>query len=324
MPSGFSPERTSLRGISASVIIWAHGFEFASLGAITSLSYLSYYYLQPIGWVGICLFLCLSIYLLMGRLDSGVHWKDYFKSRIKRLWPFYFAYCALSFVLFDRSLTALAVNVTFLGTFFPQYLFASQFGGWLPTGLAWTLQIEEWAYLAFPLISLLSDRWREQLGWMLVAVSFVYDARPFWGGPMPTYQEPFLWLAAYGVGLLVYQRMKRGQSMRAPEYMKWLSVALVAMTVVSPVLRWPWAILLDGPAVAWLVADPPQILRRWWLVAVGECSYATYLFQCFWVAWFGLAGVLMTYVSAWFLENVLRGKQIREHLAVARASSTDG
>lgn len=304
----FSPEHSALRGIGSSAVVASHslGFLFAlgilPLAAVTVLARLG-----SLGWLGVSLFLALSIYLLLGSLDAGCGLARYFRRRIVRIWPLYFgAVLAVWILATDHSLSMLAWNISFLAIFDPAHglrvtteLVSSD------TYVVWTLQLEEWAYLSFPLVAVLSHRWRLVLALVLLVVGVTA------GVVGVSYFTAWPWMGAYGAGLLAYEA-------RGIDWSTWRWPAL-GLVPVAFYLGWPLGVPFALPAVAAILVIPPTFLRRPQLVAVGEESYALYLFHLIFLDYLSLAGVPLAYAFSWGAESLQRGRQMRERVALARA-----
>ena len=316
--STFSPERSALRGIGSSAVVADHAIQL--LPPILSASGLGASIwvaddVSQIGWMGVALFLTLSIYLLMGSLDYNSDLKRYFLRRIKRIWPLYFGMCAALFILFDRDLTHLWWNLTFMAVLNPSEMFTNTQTGWPITYVVWTLQVEELAYLFFPVIAWLGHRYRMLIGWGLIWTTIVVWA--FYGNL--DYFTPWPWLCCYGFGLLAYERgawfQRAGRWLLIPAILPFVPSALNwVLPFALPQVGWPIGLFLIGPAVAWVIAYPPAFLRKAALVAVGECSYALYLVHLLILDYLGLIGVPIAYATAWWLESIQRGKEMRRRV----------
>jgi peptidoglycan/LPS O-acetylase OafA/YrhL len=308
----YSPERSALRGLGASGVVADHVFQLLALSFAGAAGILGV--LGNVGWMGVALFLALSIYLLMGSLDGNRDLRHYFRRRILRIWPLYFAMCGVLFLLFDRSLSDLAWNVTFLAVWAPAHQFHNTLStGWPMTYVVWTLQVEEWAYLSFPLLALLSHRWRLVVGVGLVSTMGA------WLLTTPDYFTVWPWLACYGWGLLAYEMRPAFSAPSDGAYtlcrVSAYGPLTLALVPLGFLFGWPLGLLFVGPALVWLVASPPRALADRVLVGVGECSYALYLVHLLLLEYLGLVGLVLAYPLAWLIESAQRGKEMRRRVA---------
>ena len=286
-----TPELTGLRGVAASWVVFGHVLGFLALTLP--------FWLAPISGAGFAvgLFFLLSIVLLMRSLDANPDPRRYFLRRIRRIWPPYIATCLLVFVFLDRSVGRLLLSLAFVSIFVPGGQFQTG-QPWTPNYVLWTLQVEEWAYLAFPLIHALTPERKRWLAYSLISFSAIYAAlvqgletakMPYASLPFLLsnwYDLPFIWLGVYGVGLLVYL----GEGRRL-----WMAVPLVAAMFLVPGLYGsPFEIVLGVPAFGYLVASPPKMLAQPVAVFVGEVSYEMYLLHSLLLSLAGLVGVALT------------------------------
>ena len=133
---GFDARLSGLRGLAAFGVIFVHLNSFDALG-------------QPLiaqmANSGVFVFLMLSIFLLLHRLDSKPNLKHYFKRRIIRIWPIYYGSIVAFYFLFHLPFWDF---VRYL--FFVEY-YVNPFGVY-PAFVFWTLQLEELMYIFIPLI----------------------------------------------------------------------------------------------------------------------------------------------------------------------------
>jgi peptidoglycan/LPS O-acetylase OafA/YrhL len=263
-----------------------------------------------VGYMAVGLFMSLSVFLLMGSLDANYDLVRYFKRRIRRTWPLYFAVCFAVFFLMDPNTTNLLYNLTFVAVFFPQHAFLVPYP--VASGyVVWNLQIEEWAYMCFPLIALLTHRYRLMLAGALIGFSIaLYIAIPgvayiYTQTGLP-YNTPWPWLACFGFGLIAYE-------LRA-NWKQWGVLTVPPMCVGILIITWPWSLLLCGPFTAWVIKYPPVFLRRFALVAIGECSYAIYLVHMMFIDYLGPVGAAVAFPVGWILEYIQRGKDMLRHI----------
>lgn len=277
---------TGIRGIAVLWVVLYHSNQY-----FTNSSWIP---VVSAGYLGVPLFLMLSILLLLRSLDTKPDLKRYFMRRIKRIWPLYFISLALVFVFFDsnHSGVLLLENATFIGVWVHG----------ITTGYGyvfWTLQVEELAYLCYPLLIRLSLPGKRivALGLLLASVS------GFW---LHTTQYFFLPLAtaSFGWGILLYT----GDVRRYGRRYLWVLVMLVA---VWPDSRTGWDLgVLLLPGFAWLVANPPKVMEWWWVVAIGEMSYSIYLMHKLLIDRMGLLGYPVLLISVLIMEGKRLGRSL--------------
>lgn len=310
----YDPRLSGLRGAASG---WVAGYHaYAAAGGPLLIAVGAGLGLQVAGWLGVEMFFILSIVLLLRSLDANPSLTHYFRRRVVRIWPMYFATCLALFVLVDPSWTHLVLNMAFVGIYIPN----GQFFTGAPWGvhyILWTLQIEEAAYLFFPLIHRLRKPAQNVLAWGLIASSVVYIALGHeWSriapGPQPwvfvdSYSLPFLWLSAYGTGLLVYTgafpRLLRSRG----------AMGLVGIApMFIPAFPWlAWTLVLL-PFMGALVLNPPKFLGRLAPVVLGEFSYGLYLVHGLGILLLGsVLGLIAGFTAAVGMESAVRFKEIR-------------
>jgi peptidoglycan/LPS O-acetylase OafA/YrhL len=248
------------------------------------------------GYLGVPLFLMLSVSLLLKSLDRKPALGRYFKRRIRRIWPLYFISLLLVFVFLapGHSLLTLLENLTFLGVWIHgvgtgyNYVF-------------WTLQVEELAYLTYPLLHRLDLR-----GKRLVAASLILSSvSGIWLYPTAYLFLP-LALASFGWGILIYT----GDVRKYGRSSLWVLVILALFWPdTSP--GWDLAVLVL-PGLAWVVAKPPKPTEWWWVVALGEMSYSIYLIHKLLIVRMGWWSFPMILVSGLIME----GQRLKRSLAL--------
>ncbi len=183
-----------LRGFAICAVIWHHAFAHRTppgFGSI-ELGGVQWLPLAPLsnGWLGVSLFFVLSGFVLAlpyeqerRRMESGPDAIAFYLRRAARLLPLYYLASLIGFVFFapppTRSVTSFAMLLTATfnfsaDTFFPAY-------NWV----LWSLGIEIWMSIFFPLLLLL----RRRLGlWTFFAATLVFSATfRFYGN------QPFFW-----------------------------------------------------------------------------------------------------------------------------------
>lgn len=286
----YDPRLSGLRGLAALGVVADHAGLLS--GIPTAL----------LGDLGIGVFLMLSVVLLVRGLDSNSNLKRYFRRRITRIWPLYFGTCAVVFLLFDRNPTHLAVNLAFGGIWVPSQQFT--FTSWAPHFVLWTLQIEEVAYLVFPLVAKLGVVGRNRLGLLLVGLGggCAGASIPVWSGGYACGLAA--WTIPYGIGLLI---LGGGLSRGIP----FASALLPGAVVMGPPVGTVMALL---PAANILIR-PPSLLGSRPAAAVGEISYGLYLTHAILLAVLGLAlGIALCLPVAFLCEASVRPRTLFDRL----------
>jgi peptidoglycan/LPS O-acetylase OafA/YrhL len=279
--------------------------------------------------LGVPLFFELSIFLLLNRLDENPSLPRYFKRRVRRIWPLYFLAVVVVF-LADRYVFNLRVTyydlilhfafVSFvLAPFSFQYLF-------------WSLQLEEWMYLAIPFIHVMSDKAKFQTAVLLIFTSFFYSLfivfLPYNEFRLLYFMPPF-WLGAYGWGVIAYllKKKQKGVSARKAKYFILILYAQYVFTaLISSSNEFVYEFFtrfliynLALPAFAFLIVNPPKVLSRV-TVFLGEVSYGVYLWTLLFQELFGVVGVLYGILTAIATEFPLRRREIISRLGSHSAS----
>jgi len=274
------------------------------------------------GWLGVPLFFELSIFLLLNRLDGNPSLSHYFKRRIKRIWTLYFPAVVVVFLV-DKYLLGMGVTyydlilhfafISFvLAPFSFQYLF-------------WSLQLEEWMYIAIPLIHRLTDKQKFQIAVSLIFISLFYSLfitfLPYNEFHLLYFMPPF-WVGAYGWGIIAYLVQKRGY--KQPRYAHYaiLGFLLGQYVYVASVIHneFIYEFLtrflvynLILPAFAFLIVNPPRVLHRA-TVFLGEVSYGMYLWTMLFQELFGAVGILYGILAATATEFPLRRREITNRI----------
>ena len=260
------------------------------------------------GWLGVPLFFELSIYLLLNRLDENPSLSRYFKRRVKRIWPLYFP-AVLTVFLVDRyvlhmSVTVYALLLHFVFLSFVLTPFSFQY-------LFWSLQLEEWMYVAIPFI----HRLRRKVAVPLILVSFFYSLfivfLPYSQFHFLYFMPPY-WLGAYGWGMLASRKRSRGIQYVLTGILFSLYV-LATLFVHSEVMYEFFTRFLIYnlalPTFALLITNPPRVLHRV-TVFLGEVSYGIYLWTLLFQELFGLVGTVGGVLAAIATEFPLRRREI--------------
>lgn len=332
--AGFDPRLSGYRGIAAFATVLLHEFYFHFTGSVINIAFPTFFIVGFTNqlYVGVPIFLMLSIYLLVGRLEKGkVKPRNYFKRRIVRIWPIYFGVAALAFFIAPYSQQQLIGILDFSGWLLNRNLpyEIQQF---------WTLQYEEYVYLVLPLIAALALKNKIYLGYILIVIGAFYmffspylpaidylswHYVPYTGYPNILQQQVPGVLPAYGLGLLVYAGKIRNTNLR------WLSIiGLAGMTIFGNfennvelfylTVTFYFITIIGFAAV---LATPPKFLA--WFAILGEESYALYAIHFLMLMLFGILGIVISVLVAFPIELVLRPKEIMKRLKTTYFDSND-
>lgn len=274
------PELTAIRGLAALWVFIYHIPIYLNLGLGIDIPLVS------AGYLGVPIFFILSISLLLKSLDENPSLQHYFLRRIKRIWPMYFFTVLLVFIYYSHSLVWLAEQMSFSGVFIDNQTIFYVF---------WSLQIEETAYLFFPLIQRTSDTNKLRLASLLYfssAISFVLILKTgtvfeLWWAPVAT--------SSYGLGIAVYLR-------RIPSW----TFPLVFMGMFYwDVIPFEMLSFIVAPGFAYFIQQSKGFgfLRWHGFVWVGENSYALYLIHPLLLSALGLLGAIVALPASWLFEK---------------------
>ncbi len=314
----YDPRLSGLRGLAALMVVLLHVWDY---GAVSPSSSVASFYLTVVAgfWIGVPVFLMLSIFLLLRSLDGNPDIKHYFLRRVRRIWPIYFGSVVLIFVVFQGMYRLSISDYVGFFTFTEYYTHPSMTG---PLGVFWTLQLEEAAYVLIPLL----HRTRHK-GWVagcLISISTAWVALLYntnvlvkatgWSLAYLWFSPP-TWLAAYGLGILVYLGWFRGAGWKRVRLLAPLSLVLagfgvpfVSYTIVEYDVFLPLGLL----GFAAVLADPPRFLRLGALL--GEGSYAMYASHVMFLLAFGIVGLPLTVLISLGVEFVLRPYELSRRL----------
>jgi peptidoglycan/LPS O-acetylase OafA/YrhL len=305
----YDPRLAQLRGGAALSVALYH---------LWTLSLVPLAILRP-GWLGVPLFLQLSIFLMLNRLDANPSLGHYFRRRIRRIWPLYFASVTVVFLYewhigIGVTLRDLLLHYAFLSFVLAPLSFNYVF---------WTLQLEEWMYVFIPLIHRLSTAWKRRLAAALIYSSIVYG---IWAvlQPYPVFHTLFFlppfWLGAYGWGILAYTW--RDHAPRTRLHLLAYPVAITLYVLAATYLNGPAyqfavrVVIYNAllPVFAMTILSPPRVLHRA-TVFLGEVSYGIYVWHLLFEWVFGAPGILAGIAAAVVTELPLRRKEILGRVA---------
>jgi peptidoglycan/LPS O-acetylase OafA/YrhL len=284
---------TSLRFIAALVVFGFHGLVFFDIPTQHILGYL-----VGQGRSGVTFFFVLSGFLLAWSARPGDRAISFYRRRFARIYPAY-----LVSLLFAGSLWAILDPAALRRGLLTPFLLQA----WVPTSEsyfainvpAWSLSVEAFFYVSFPLIILGLRRLRARglavtllaMVGVSVALAAVVAARV---APTELDQDSvWVWLAYYFppsrlpefvVGMILGVLCKRG-TLPAVDWRTAIAIAAVAYLSVgvwpstygvSALVVLPFGLLIVAAAQR-DVAGTPGVLRHRLLVRLGEESYCFYL-----------------------------------------------
>jgi peptidoglycan/LPS O-acetylase OafA/YrhL len=320
------PEIDGLRALAALSVFAYHAIGFPALARFTG-----------IGWIGVDLFFVISGYLittiLLSMRGSPSYFKNFYMRRTLRIFPPYYAFFLLCFVV-----GMLSRNYQWSGRLWLAFLFYATslvaIRPWYPGAVAhlpgparalevtWSLSIEELFYLLWaPAVRFLKRR--DLLLLILALILFAPIVR--WNLHSPGQRSEYFFfparmdVLAFGALLALWQSSGRRFAVPGWGVMAGVVASLFALlltpdpqsnglfavlgyTLIAASMSLVMVFVLDHAASGNLVC---RILRSGWLVRVGTVSYMFYLLHLFVIKIFrGLfANVL---VSQWGLNRTLQ------------------
>ena len=274
------PELTAVRGLAALWVFVYHIPIYLKLNWGIDIPLVS------AGYLGVPVFFILSISLLLNSLDDNPSLEHYFKRRIKRIWPMYFFTVALVFLYYSHSLGWLVEQTTFSDVFIDNQSIGYVF---------WSLQIEEVAYLFFPVISRLSPLGKSRLAGVLYVSAALSCVLIFKTGTVFQLWWLPVALSSYGLGIYVYLR-------KLPSF----TLPLVLMGLFYwDVIPFEMLSFIVAPGFAYLVQEATRFgFLRWkGFVWVGDSSYGLYLIHPLLLSGLGVVGAIVTLPASWAFEK---------------------
>lgn len=241
------------------------------------------------GWCAVCLFFVLSGFVLaysyQGKIQGITSSGRFWQARFARIYPVYLASLLLcfhnAFIISWKLKIASLTMVQSWNPFHPAYG-----GSWnMPT---WTLSVEAFFYLLFPLLIVLLDKANNRGVWILFwcLLGVILLARTELTGPSTPILAiplPILRLPEFLLGLCAGLLFRRG--VRLP-WAGWISLASVAAAVAimasghPQLLRFiilPFAFLIFSLAHG--TGTIAKALSTKVLLLLGGASYSVYLLQ---------------------------------------------
>jgi peptidoglycan/LPS O-acetylase OafA/YrhL len=303
-----------LRGIAILLVILLHGTE--AIGRVHAIAP-NVGTVFNIGFTGVDLFFVLSGFLISGILLASKGSPSYFRvfyiRRTLRIFPLYYAYLALIFlvlpvmsVTFRNNYSDLRSHQFWYWTYLDNFFTATK-GGWRMDGAVtahfWSLAVEEQFYLIWPAVVLLmsSKSLRNLCIAMVVATPFLrLGFRLADINPVAVYVLTFCRADALALGALiaVTLRTENGRALIRRHAVNALMVATVVLAatgawrhgfdrfdiVVGTIGYSVWAAFY-GALLCVAVTRPPRaewiatLLSARWLRFFGKYSYAMYVFH---------------------------------------------
>jgi peptidoglycan/LPS O-acetylase OafA/YrhL len=214
------------------------------------------------GRLGVALFFVLSGFLITGILldtrQSAGYFRAFYVRRVLRIFPLYFAYLFLVFVV-ARGIWVLASGDDPWKTVNPwwylaylQSLPAAHASGDLFLNHLWSLAIEEQFYLVWPaVVWLLPRKWLARLSVALVVLALALRWGLPWNGES-VYRFPLCRLDGLALGALVaigYREFRAPLQRWAPRILAAGAAAWIAILALSPSPTWDGAIRTYGESI---------------------------------------------------------------------------
>jgi peptidoglycan/LPS O-acetylase OafA/YrhL len=197
------PELDTLRGIAVLLVLFFHGFYFATLADRFHGPVRWFVMATDMGWMGVNLFFVLSGFLITGilldgRNDSG-YYRRFYVRRALRILPAYYGFLLLLFAIVRLGLVNRQTSWQFLGV---SLVYLSNvsilFGVPSQYGALWSLSVEEHFYLLWP--AAVRNVSRRFLAWTCVLIIVVCPLlRAFYYWRHYEYGAGYTWLVADGL-----------------------------------------------------------------------------------------------------------------------------
>jgi len=238
---------------------------------------------------------------------------------VRRIWPLYFL-AVVTVFLADRYV--FRMDVTYYDLILHFAFVSFVFAPFSFQYLFWSLQLEEWMYLAIPVIHTVDDKWKFYVATSLIVVTLIYSAfivlLPYNEFHLLFFMPPF-WLGAYGWGIVAYLLKKKGYRSGNVHYII-LGLLFVLYVILNAHDEIAYEFFtrfliynLALPAFALLILNPPKVLSRI-TVFLGEVSYGVYLWTLLFQELFGVTGIVYGVLTAIATEFPLRRKEITKRV----------
>lgn len=289
-PSDLVEPLTSIRFFAAFAVVLFHSGASFAAGSPHVPTFLKTLLLN--GYCGVTFFFVLSGFILhfthRGRVKTGAQIRKFAIARFARLYPVY-----LLAVLAMLPFTVASGWVDMPQFFLLHWWVPNGALGWTDWNMpSWTLSVEFFFYLWFPLVSRAAERMSTAclagaiLGLLcfdfVTASSSVIDNRVVAFAWMTWTPIPLLRLPEFVIGICAAEIIQRGQRMPIPAWAP--AVALVAGLSLSNSSRIAaFATAMAALLITAIVSDRgsrfASLLSARWLVILGGASYSLYLLQ---------------------------------------------
>ncbi len=280
-----------LRGLAVLAVVLFHGFPAA----------------LPGGFAGVDIFFVISGYLITQVLlrsleDARFSLRDFYRHRVRRLFPALYAMLLVVMVLGvailpPKLLQELVYTQFFTSLFLSNFAFAHLSGyfdtasGLKPLLHTWSLGVEEQFYLVYPVILLVIWKYLRRWLWVALGVLAVLSFAmaelsladsPEAGFYLPVSRAFELLLGALAVG--AQQRFQMSELARRGVSIGGLVLVVASLALLNESLPFPglWALPVCGGTAMLLVAQggwSGRFLAAPPLVFTGDISYSLYLWH---------------------------------------------
>jgi len=302
-----------LRGLAALLILLAHYRHFLSDVPLE-------FYLLDITSRGVQLFYILSGYILYSiyrnRLANAKSIFEFYVRRWFRIAPLFYTVCIISLLLFFPSIRNPLVNFSLHLLILPFGMYPEYINGII--GPEWSVYVEFWFYMAFPVLLWLFTRYGVILFGIALLLSFsqtIYfyltepdiSIRTFW------YNQPTAQLVFFIGGMLVL-RAREVLVTKWRKFISWSSIALLAILGVC-IRYFSVQLFLSLPLLIMLVIGYADISKAEWvsrsLAHAGKISFSLYLFHIpigniveYWIGLNGIHGWVACMISVYVLSMI--------------------